>query len=163
MFKAVGMVSLLLEAALGQSANPPRSFEAAEIQPANGVDSWVSVGLLPNGHVRCHNAGLRMLIAAAYDRDEDLATGGPAWLDSERFDIIARTAANSKDDLQLMLQTLLGQRFKLSLRHTSKTQPVFTLTVGKDGLRLQPSAGSDKACPRGGIVNRQLAILQHLL
>jgi uncharacterized protein (TIGR03435 family) len=149
MFKAVGIVSLLLEAALGQSTNPPRSFEAAEIQPANGADSWVSMGLLPNGHVRCHNATLRMLIAAAYDRDEDLVTGGPAWLDSERFDIIARTAANSKDDLQLMLQTLLGQRFKLALRHTSKTEPVFTLTVGKDGPTLQPSTGSDKACPRG--------------
>src|SRR5579864_3900086 len=144
MFKALGIVSLLLEAALGQSTNPPPSFDAAEIQPATSGDSWMSLGLLPNGNVRCHHATLRMLIAAAYDRDQNLVTGGPAWLDSERFDVIARTAPTSKDNLQLMLQTLLGQRFKLALHHTSKTEPIFTLTVKKDGPKLQPSAGSEK-------------------
>jgi uncharacterized protein (TIGR03435 family) len=50
-----------------------------------------------------------MLIAAAYDRDEDLLTGGPAWLDSDRFDVIGRTERASKDNLQFMLQTLLRQ------------------------------------------------------
>jgi uncharacterized protein (TIGR03435 family) len=149
MFKALGIVSLLLEVALGQSTNPPRSFESAEIRPADRGDSWVTVGLLPNGRVRCHNATLRTLIAAAYDRGEDMVTGGPAWLDSERFDLISRTVPTSKDNLQLMLQTLLGQRFKLALRHTSKTEPLFTLTVGKDGPKLPPSVSSDKACPRG--------------
>ena len=91
-----------------------------------------------------------MLVAAAYDRNEDLVTGGPAWLDTERFDLIARTAPTSKDNLRLMLQTLLGQRFKLALKHTSKTEPVFALTVGKDGPKLPPSASSEKACPEAG-------------
>ena len=148
MFKALGIISLLLVAAFGQSTNP-RSFESADIQPAASMDTWVSVGLLPNGHIRCHNATLRMLIAAAYDLDEDFVTGGPTWLDSERFDVNARTGPISKDNLQFMLQKLLGQRFKLALRRTSKPEQVFTLTVGKDGPKLQPSAGSDKACPRG--------------
>ena len=149
MLKALGIVSLLLELALGQSTNPPQSFEAVEIQPASSADSWVSVGILPNGYVRCHNATLRMLIAAAYDRGDELVTAGPPWLDSDRFDIIAKTAPTSKGKIQLMLQTLLGQRFKLALRHNSKTEPIFTLTVAKDGPKLHASAGSDKDCPRG--------------
>ena len=99
------------------------------------------------------------LIAAAYDLDEDLITGGPAWLDSERFDVNARTPSTSKGNLQLMLQKLLGQRLKLALRHTSKTEPVFTLTVGKDGPKLQPSAGSDKACPKPAV--RQAKCISH--
>src|ERR1035438_3182989 len=44
---------------------------------------WSTVGLLPNGRVRAHNATLRMLLAAAYDIDADRVTGGPAWLDSD--------------------------------------------------------------------------------
>src|ERR1035438_10686507 len=149
MLKALGIVSLLLELAFGQSTKPPQSFETVEIQPASSRDSWVSVGILPNGYVRCHNATLRMLIAAAYDRDADLVTAGPAWLDSDRFDITAKTAPTSKGNVQLMLQTLLGQRFKLALRHNSKTEPTFTLTVAKDGHKMHASASSDKDCPRG--------------
>ncbi len=148
MFKALGIVSLLLAAAFGQSTNPP-SFESIEIQPAASTDTWVSVGLLPNGHVRCNNATLRALIAAAYDREEELVTGGPPWLDSERFNVVATTAPTSRDNLQLMLQTLLGQRFKLALHHTSKSEPTFTLTLAKDGPKLKPAAGSAKDCPRG--------------
>ena len=147
MFRTLAVVLLALATALGQSTNPPPSSDGVEIRPSSLVDPWMSIGLLPDGHVQCHYATLRMLVAAPYDRSEDLVTGGPAWLDTERFDLIARTAPTSKDNLRLMLQTLLGQRFKLALKHTSKTEPVFALTVGKDGPKLQPSASSEKACP----------------
>ena len=146
MFRTLAVL-LALATALGQSTNPPPSFDNVEIQSSSPVDPWMSIGLLPDGTVQCHYTTLRMLIAAAYDRDEDLVTGGPAWFDTERFDLIARTAPTSKDNLRLMLQTLLGQRFKLVLKHSSKTEPVFALTVGKDGPKLQPSTSSDKACP----------------
>jgi uncharacterized protein (TIGR03435 family) len=149
MLKALGIVAFLLGVAFAQSNNPAPWIEAPEIHPASSENAWVTVGLLPNGHVQCHNATLRMLIAAAYGRDEDLVTGGPAWLDSDRFDIGAKTAPTSKDNLQLMLQTLLGQRFKLALHHSNKTEPVFTLSVRKDGPKLQPSTVSEKDCPRG--------------
>jgi uncharacterized protein (TIGR03435 family) len=81
--------------------------------------------------------------------DDELVTGGPAWLDSERFDVIARAAPTSKGNVQLMLQALLAQYFKLALHRSSKSDPVFTLTLGKDGPKLQRAVGSEKDCPRG--------------
>jgi uncharacterized protein (TIGR03435 family) len=148
MFRTLAIVLLALATALGQSTNPPPSFDGVEIRPSSPVDHWMSIGLLPDGHVQCHYATLRMLVAAAYDRNEDLVTGGPAWLDTERFDLIATAGPTSKDNLRLMLQTLLGQRFKLALKHTGKTEPVFALTVRKGGPKLQRSASSEKTCPQ---------------
>jgi hypothetical protein len=88
MLRTLAVVLLASVTALGQSTNPPPSFDGVQIQASSPVDPWMSIGLLPDGHVQCHYATLRMLIAAAYDRGEDLVTGGPAWLDTERFDLI---------------------------------------------------------------------------
>lgn len=142
MFKTLAIVSLISTAAFGQS------FESADIQPAKPADQWSTLGLLPNGRVQGRNVTLKMLLAAAYDIDTDRVTGGPAWLDSDRFDVTAKTAPTSKDKLLPMMQALLGERFKLTLHHSRKVDPVYALTVGKDGPKLPPSTGSDKGCSR---------------
>ena len=151
MFRTLAVVLLAVATALGPSTNPPPSFDSVEIQSSNPAEPWMSIGILPDGHVQCHYATLRMLVAAAYDRNEDLVTGGPAWLDTERFDLIARTAPTSKDNLRLMLQTLLGQRFKLALKHTSKTEPVFALTVGKDAQSCSPRLAPKRRAPKPAV------------
>ncbi|HLJ45588.1 MAG TPA: TIGR03435 family protein [Bryobacteraceae bacterium] len=125
-----------------------QSFDTVEMRSANSAENWVSVGLLPDGNVRCRNTSLRRLIAAAYGRDENLVTGGPSWLDSERYDITAKAQPASKEKLQLMLQSFLAERFKLGVHHGRKTDPVFTLSVGKDGPKLQSSAATGKECSR---------------
>src|SRR5580692_9461864 len=94
-----------------------QSFDSVDLGPARGSDQWVSVGILPDGRVECHNATLRKLIAAAYDVDIELVTGGPAWLDTERFDLSAKTAPTSKDKLLKLVQNLLGSRFQLTLHN----------------------------------------------
>ncbi len=123
-----------------------QSFNTVEMHSA--ADLFVTVGLLPNGTVRCRNATLRTLIAAAYDRDETLVTGGPSWLDSDRYDLLAKTQPTSKNNLQLMLQKVLADRFKLAVHHGNKSDPVFALSVAKDGPKLQPSTTSEKNCAR---------------
>jgi uncharacterized protein (TIGR03435 family) len=125
-----------------------QSFDSVDLGPARGSDQWVSVGILPDGRVECHNATLRKLIAAAYDVDIELVTGGPAWLDTERFDLSAKTAPTSKDKLLKLVQNLLGSRFQLTLHNRFEASPMYKLTVAKDGPKLQPSAGSGKGCPR---------------
>lgn len=63
---------------------------------------------------------------------------GPAWLDSERYDIVATVAPGSSNkDVILMLQNLLTERFGLVLHHESKELPVGELVPGKGGPKLK--------------------------
>ena len=126
-----------------------QSFDSVDLGPALASDQWVSLGILPDGRVECHNATLRQLIAAAYDVDIELVTGGPAWLDTERFDLSAKTAPAFRDNLLKLVRNLLGSRFQLTLRNNLQTSPVYKLTAAKSGPKLQPAAGSEKGCPRG--------------
>jgi uncharacterized protein (TIGR03435 family) len=65
---------------------------------------------------------------------------GPAWLASQRFDIVAKLPAGaSKDDAPAMLQELLQERFKLVTHRDTKEHPVLALVIGKDGPKLKES------------------------
>ena len=165
MFAVLAVIFLILPAdTFGQSTKFQLSFDAADIHASNSTDQWVSLGVLPDGHVRSHNATLRMIIAAAYNVDVDGVSGGPAWLDSERFDINAKTAPTlSKDDLLLMVQTLLAERFKLAIRHDKKVVQDFTLRVGKNGPKLQPPSKVDNGCSVVDGVPGQLHLGCHAL
>jgi uncharacterized protein (TIGR03435 family) len=73
-----------------------------------------------------------------------LLEGGPAWIDSELYQINAKAAdAASKDTMNgPMLRALLEERFKLKIHSETKEVPVYELTVAKSGLKLRPSDGT---------------------
>src|SRR5215472_4210681 len=89
---------------LGASAfcQPGKSslvFDSVDIHASKPGDQFTTLGILPNGRVYFRNASPRKIIAAAYDLDEGLITGGPEWLDSDRLDLTATTApAASRSD-----------------------------------------------------------------
>src|SRR5262249_21050048 len=65
---------------------------------------------------------------------------GPAWLDSERFDITAKVPDGvSKEQIPAMLQVLLAERFKMTVRKEGKEEPIYGLVVGKGGPKLKKS------------------------
>jgi uncharacterized protein (TIGR03435 family) len=65
---------------------------------------------------------------------------GPAWLDTERFDISAMVAPSStKEQVRVMLQNLLAERFKLEVHREEREQPMFSLTVAKGGPKMKES------------------------
>ena len=70
--------------------------------------------------------------------------GGPGWIDADRYNIDAKAepppAVNMEyRDLQLQrLQTLLRDRFNLTIHRETKELPVYDLTVAKGGPKLQP-------------------------
>jgi uncharacterized protein (TIGR03435 family) len=71
--------------------------------------------------------------------------GGPDWINSDRFDIEARVDhAASIDDLHVMFQNLLADRFNLKFHKETQEGPVYALTVDKSGMRMKP-AGSGQA------------------
>jgi uncharacterized protein (TIGR03435 family) len=84
-------------------------------------------GFLPGRRFDMRGATMLTLIATAYDVDTDLVLGGPSWLNSDRFDIIAKAPSPtpSPEVLHAMLQALLADRFKLAIRHERKDMPVY--------------------------------------
>jgi uncharacterized protein (TIGR03435 family) len=80
------------------------------------------------------------LILTAY-RIKPHQLSGPDWMRSQKFDIEAKMPDGvAKDRLPEMLQALLAERFKLSIRRDRKEQPVYALVVGSNGSKLKPSA-----------------------
>ena len=76
------------------------------------------------------------LIRTAYGVDADKVLGGPSWLESDRFDVIAKAPPSATPETaKLMLQALLAERFKLVVHTDSHALPGFVLTVGKKAIR----------------------------
>jgi bla regulator protein blaR1 len=86
-----------------------------------------------------------MLITFAYDVKDDQVSGGPGWANSESYDIVAKGDGNAtRAQLRLMLQALLKDRFKLTLRHETKDVPIYELVVAKGGLKIQEDTESPR-------------------
>src|SRR6266705_1626802 len=67
-------------------------------------------------------------------------SGGPAWMSSNRFNIDAKAATNATpQQMRLMLQSLLEDRFRLKSHWETRLLPVYELSVAKNGLRVQKS------------------------
>lgn len=127
--------------ALAQQPTDKLSFEVASIKPSNPNPSnpmWIGMNSDP-GMVRYTNITLKDCIRAAY-LVRDFQIQGPEWITAARFEIDAKLAAGaSPDRIPEMLQVLLKDRFKLTIRRDTKEQSVYALTVGKGGPKLKAS------------------------
>jgi uncharacterized protein (TIGR03435 family) len=82
------------------------------------------------------------LVSSAYGVDADKVLGGPTWVEMDRFEVIAKAPVNSSPEtLKLMLQSLLADRFNLTIHREARPMPAYSLTVGKR-LQLKESDGS---------------------
>jgi uncharacterized protein (TIGR03435 family) len=133
------MACAFLAAALCQAQRP--AFEAAAIKPSKGEEGhhdWDS----GKGRVSMDNMNVRQIIQAAYGKKDYEVLGGPAWIDSERFHIEAKAEGKVSDDqLLLMLQSLLADRFKVVLHREKKDASGFALVVAKGGPKIRADEG----------------------
>jgi len=68
----------------------------------------------------------------------DVQVSGPDWLNSTRFDILAKAGGPAKEpEMQRMMQTLLADRFKLELHRQTKEVNAMVLIVAKGGHKLK--------------------------
>jgi uncharacterized protein (TIGR03435 family) len=120
-----------------QSSRP--QFEVASIKISKDPAPDGNVEVTP-GRFRGKDLALQWLILVAYGiRPDDLSGDLPGWTISERYDIDAKTEdASSEDRILLALQTLLQERFKLRLHREMKEEPVYFLTLGKNGIKMPP-------------------------
>ena len=113
--------------AFGQQAATP-SFEVASVKRSTSTDRGFRMDALPGGTLVFTNVPLRMIIIRAYGLPFNVSqrlSGGPEWINSERFDIEAKapqgvitpglSEKSRNDKLMPMLQTLLADRFKLAI------------------------------------------------
>lgn len=153
-------VFLVTGAAPAQTASRP-AFEVASVKPAEMDMQKMAAAMMAGGAIKMgpHIDGaqaeytampLNQLIAMAYNV-KPFQISGPDWMATTRFDIKAKMPAGStKDDAALMLQTLLEERFKLSVRRETKEHNVLALVVGKGGSKMketEPGKPLDESAP----------------
>jgi uncharacterized protein (TIGR03435 family) len=92
------------------------------------------------------------LIRTAYSVTDDRVYGGPNWISTDRFDVIAKIPANTTQETgKLMLQALLADRFGLKVHNDNKPLAVFVLSAGKGRHKLKATDSSQSGCqPVGG-------------
>jgi uncharacterized protein (TIGR03435 family) len=135
------------------AAVPVGRFEVASIKPSNPNPASFQASLpliVPAyGRLQAQNMTLRLLIVAAYQKQSFQLLGGPAWLNTTKFDVDARAGdpKTSTTGLLDMLQRLLADRFKLRVHAETRQVPIYALMLarpGRLGPQLKPSTAN---CP----------------
>jgi uncharacterized protein (TIGR03435 family) len=122
----------------------------AAIHPSGKRDGIPSFQFLPGGGFRAVNASLKLLIQVAYEVRPEQITGGDKWTDAEPYDVLAKPSEDAgarapsvtKQVTLTRLQTLLSERFALSIKREPKTSMGYTLTVAKSGAKMTMAAES---------------------
>jgi uncharacterized protein (TIGR03435 family) len=91
---------------------------------------------------------LRALLMVAWRVKPDQIIGGPSWIDSDLWDMNAKAERPSSiDDLHIMLQNLLTERFRIKFHRESRELPVYALSVDKGGPKLKPHPAQNAGEP----------------
>lgn len=130
-------------------APPPPAFDAASIRPSTDSGgggrgeplAGAPLEFTPGRVISLGGATTRRLIMEAYHLTQYQLSGGPGWLDSEKFELEAKAAdaAANESQLRAMLRTLLSQRFRLVVSRETREMPVYALVVAKGGPKLHES------------------------
>lgn len=126
------------------------TFEVASVKPNNSGVQGSRVGMAPNGRFQATNVTLGSMIQNAYNIRPFQLTGGPSWINSDRFDIMATVGHEIKPtpggppaEIIAMVKNLLADRFKLAAHIETKEMPIYYLVLarpdGKFGPKLRPA------------------------
>jgi bla regulator protein BlaR1 len=144
MMAPIAIGSLNAQVSQAQSTIGQPRFAMASIKPSNSTDHRRLFDVQPDGRVTFANTPVNQLIQYAYGIKGHQISGGPDWMKSELFDIAAKTESSAKpDQLFLMLQSLLAERFRLVMRRVTQEAPVYGLTTAKDGPKLKEVHDTD--------------------
>jgi len=134
-FAAAAIAAALSMPAFSQ---PPLQFDVAAIKRSPPDHVGAQVFFQPGGKFAALTAPLKTLVCFAYQLRDHQVTGGPGWFDLEPFDITAKAdGPASYQQLQIMVQTLLADRFQLKFHRETKEQPIYALVLAKNGPKLK--------------------------
>jgi uncharacterized protein (TIGR03435 family) len=156
-------------------------FEVAAIKPCKpgtpeprGERAGMVRFTSPGGRFSAPATSVKFLLEWAYDILPSQHSDGPAWLDGDRYDIIAKAPGNATDDeMKLMTRTLLAERFKLKFHRETRDAPVLILGTGKSapklyppqegeahGLKIIPQTGADQTVTSYHVVGTRFSFAQ---
>ena len=128
---------------------PTPAFDVTSVKPSQSTEYWATVAPIKNGRLSARSVTVKQLLSMAYKVDAARFSGGPRWLDSDRFDVDAKSDPPPPEkDLPLMLQSLLADRFHLKLHNESNLASGYALMVARSGAKLRPVEQRD--CPADG-------------
>jgi uncharacterized protein (TIGR03435 family) len=141
-----GGLSLLPSGALAQTAPEAPAFEVVSIKPSKAGAGGPRMSPSPGG-LAAANVTVKMLIRAAYRVEESSMSGGPGWLDSAQYDVTAKTEQRATEEqLRLMLQKLLADRFQLRVHRETKPGSAYALVPSnKNAPGLRPANAAECA------------------
>jgi bla regulator protein BlaR1 len=146
-------MACLPSAVAAQQSDRRAQFEVASIRPGPraepnrfGFPVMSSFRIEPGGRITAAQITLKELVWRAYGLQPFQVGGGPEWTTEDRFEVAAKAPdgfTGGVEEIRAMLQSLLADRFALSVRAESKEMPVYVLVLarrdGKLGEQLRPS------------------------
>jgi uncharacterized protein (TIGR03435 family) len=147
----------LILSASGVAQQP--AFAVATIRPSSAEVKFERDGKTETrpGTLQMHDVTVHTCIKWAYGV-QDNQISGPAWLESDHFDILAKADSSATEDqMKIMLQTLLADRFQITFHHQNKELKSFVLAVAKGGPKLSPAAAPDAKPYRQNSANGTIA------
>lgn len=145
---------------MAADANP--SFDVATIKPSDPAKPGFAISLGQGGAnvITTMNTTLTDLIAFAYSVHVRQITGGPSWMDSDKFNLTVRPdtpGIPNVSQMQTVLKKLLADRFQLTFHHDKKELSAYVLTVTKTGPKLAKSQSTGNVPGIGMIGPRTIA------
>jgi len=139
--------SFLLLFALTASAQAPQTaaplnFDVASVHLTKAGAASGGIKPLPGGHgYTAVGIPVRVMISLMYRIPFRQISGGPDWINDERYDVEARVdgSSYSVEDLHTMYQNFLADRFHLKFHIVTKEANVYALTVDPSGLKMKPN------------------------
>ena len=123
------------------------AFEVATIKPVEpGAEKGRYIIMQGTNRFVEKDYTLMRLIGAAYDLSPKVISGGPAWMDSDHYDIVAITPGAklpTHDEQMAMLRNLLADRFKLTFHREQQEFSIYVLEVAKGGPKLTKSTAPE--------------------
>lgn len=160
--------SAQLPPSLPQTANGTAKLPAFDVVSVKldppSQNHW-TIGSTADGY-HAVGATMWMLVREAYGiSEDDRISGAPKWFAMDKFSIEAKVAEQDEAVFRVldysqrceMLQSILADRFKLSVHWEMKEMPVYMLTIAKDGPRLREAAPDPNSAGKtraSGVVRR---------
>jgi uncharacterized protein (TIGR03435 family) len=132
---------------MAANANP--AFEVATIRPSDPAHPEQII-TLRGAEVITTNVTVHALINLAYWLHPKQLTGGPAWTESDKFDVAGKPDAPGQpnvDQMKMMIQKLLADRFQLKFHYEKRDLPVYAVLIAKNGSKLVKSQDDPKGIP----------------
>jgi uncharacterized protein (TIGR03435 family) len=141
--KLSGIMLAVTGLAQSQSVAPaPSEFEVATIKRSSPDVGFRNFRFVDARRWTANNQTLKECIAHAYSLPPELISGGPAWVDSDKYDVVAIEPGETRPSAEqniLMFQNLLAGRFKLRFHRERRQMAVYNLMVGKSGPKMTES------------------------